>query len=251
MFYFERCYDLDELMRRNMHIHTNFSGCAKPEMTLESIVREAERCGLTDIAITDHSDIWMSDHTVATNETLKQQRAALDTPVRIRIGAEMSLYGIGKYDRTPEEIAAMEYRLFAQNHYHLDVWEQPEDRSAQGYANHILACLEGLFKTGYADCVAHPIAPEKFGRIRRLEDPAQILDYFNDNVLGDIMEKGEKAGCAWELHRGCIYLFPEFSRRYYNIGREVGVHFNFAADAHKLEDIDPEPVKELYKRALL
>ena len=96
MFYFEKCYDLDELMRRNMHIHTNFSGCAKPEMTLEAIVREAERCGLSDIAITDHSDIWMSDHTVATNEVLKQQRDKLQTNVNIRIGAEMSLYGIGK-----------------------------------------------------------------------------------------------------------------------------------------------------------
>ena len=89
MFYFEKCYDIDELMRRNMHIHTNFSGCAKPEMTLEAIVREAERCGLTDIAITDHSDIWMSDHTVATNEILKQQRDKLQTNVNIRIGAEM------------------------------------------------------------------------------------------------------------------------------------------------------------------
>lgn len=251
MFYFEKCYDLDELMRRNMHIHTNFSGCAKPEMTLEAIVREAERCGLTDIAITDHSDIWMSDHTVATNEVLKQQRDKLQTNVNLRIGAEMSLYGIGKYDRTPEEMATMEYRLFAQNHYHLDVWEQPEERTPEGYARHTRACLEGLFTTDYADCVAHPIVPEKVGRANRIEHQEQILDYFTDNILGDLMEQGEKAGCAWELHRGAIYHFPEFSRRYFNIGREVGVHFNFAADAHKLVDIDPGTVKDMYKQYLL
>ena len=251
MHYFEKCYDIDELMRRNMHIHTNYSLCAKPEMTLEAIVREAERCGLTDIAITDHSDIWMHNQCVPSNERLKKQRDALQTNVNIRIGAEMSLYGIGKYDRTPEEIAGMEYRLFAQNHYHLDVWEQPEDQSALGYARHILACLEELFKTDYADCVAHPIAPEKFSRTSLLAEPIRILDYIDDNKLGDIMEMGENAGCAWELHRGVIYKFPEFSRRYYNIGREVGVHFNFAGDAHKIEDIDPRTVREMYIKALL
>lgn len=251
MFYFERCYDIDELARCNMHVHTNYSLCAKPEMTLEAIVREAERCGLTDIAITDHSDIWMQNNTVANNEKLKQQRAALQTDVRIRIGAELSLYGVGKYDRTPEEMAAMEYRLFAQNHYHLDVWEQPEDKSAEGYARHILTCLTELFKTDYADCIAHPIVPIKFGRVDRLERPEQILDHISDTALGDIMEKGERAGCAWELHRGAIHHFPAFSRRYYQIGREVGVHFNFAADAHRLDDIDPRTVTELYKRTLL
>ena len=145
----------------------------------------------------------------------------------------------------------MEYRLFAQNHYHLDVWEQPEERTPEGYARHTRACLEGLFTTDYADCVAHPIVPEKVGRANRIEHQEQILDYFTDNILGDLMEQGEKAGCAWELHRGAIYHFPEFSRRYFNIGREVGVHFNFAADAHKLVDIDPGTVKDMYKQYLL
>ena len=248
MFYFERCYDIDALVRRNMHIHTNFSRCAQQTMTLENIVREAERCGLVEIAITDHSDIWMYDHTVAQNEILKQQRDRIDTDVRIRIGAEISLYGIGKYSQTPEEMAAMEYRLFAQNHYHVEGWEQPEDRTPEGYARHTLACLEELFTTDYADCVAHPIVPVKLNRIRH---PEQMLDYIRDNDLGDILEKGERAGCAWELHRGGVHFFPAFSRRYFNIGREVGAHFAFAADAHKLEDIDPSTVAEEYKKILL
>ena len=241
MFYFERCYDIDELFRRNMHIHTNFSLCARPEMTLEAITREAERCGLVEIAITDHSDIWLHNKTVPQNEILKQQRDSLDTKVRIRIGAEISLYGVGKYSQTPEEIAAMEYRLFAQNHYHVEGWEQPEEQTPEGYARHTLECLEELFTTDYADCIAHPIVPVKLKRIQR---PERMLEYFSDNALGDIMEKGERAGCAWELHRGGIWSFPEFSRRYFRIGREVGVHFAFAADAHKLADIDPATVAQ-------
>lgn len=248
MFYFEKCYDIDELVRRNMHIHSNFSRCAKPEMTLENIVREAERCGLTEIAITDHSDIEMYNKTVPQNEILKRQRDALDTRVRIRIGAELSLYGIGKYSETPEHIRAMEYRLFAQNHYHVGHWEQPEDRSPGGYAQHTLDCLTELFTTDYADCIAHPIVPIKLNRIER---PERMLDCISDTALGDILEKGERAGCAWELHRGAVIFFPEFSRRYFNIGREVGVHFTYSADAHKLVDIDPAPILNDYKRILL
>ena len=42
MFFHEKTYDVDELVRHNMHIHTTFSGCAKPEMTVKNIIEEAE-----------------------------------------------------------------------------------------------------------------------------------------------------------------------------------------------------------------
>ena len=248
MFYFEKCYDIPELLRNNMHIHSHYSHCARPEMKLADIVREAERCGLENIAITDHSDIALHNTTVRNNEALKAERDALTTRVHVRIGAEISLYGVGKYSQKPEEIRAMEYRLFAQNHYHVNHWEHPEEQTPQGYARHTQKCLEGLFATGMADCIAHPIVPIKGNR---LADPAQMLDCFSDETLGDLLEKGERAGCAWELHRGAVAAFPEFSRRYFQIGREVGVHFTYAADAHRLVDIDPAPAEELFRRVLL
>ena len=48
------CFDLDELARDNLHIHTAFSRCAKPEMTVENIFAEAARIGYRTIALTDH-----------------------------------------------------------------------------------------------------------------------------------------------------------------------------------------------------
>ena len=44
------CFDLDELARDNLHIHTSFSRCAKPEMTVENIFAEAARIGYRTIA---------------------------------------------------------------------------------------------------------------------------------------------------------------------------------------------------------
>lgn len=247
MFYFEKCYDLDELARRNMHVHSNFSRCAKPEMTYKAIVKRAEECGLTDIAVTDHLSAGFEREFLENNEILKKLRAENPSPVNVRIGSELSAYGEGKYG-SPEIAAALEYRLFAQNHYHLDVWERPPERTREGYAKHMVSVLTGLFKTGLADCVAHPFAPVK---IRDLESPEKILDFLSDEILGDIMEKGEKAGCAWELHAGCVLGWPEFGRRYFNVGREVGVHFNFASDAHRLRNVDPRPYIERFKKILL
>lgn len=248
MFCFERCYDLDELTRSNMHIHTHFSSCAKPEMTFSAIVKEAERCGLTDIALTDHSGPDEKDQISRCFETLKKERDGTDTRVRVRIGSELSLYGVGKYSETPETMRKLEYRLFAQNHYHLRTWEHPEDRSPRGYILHTLACLSELFNTDYADCIAHPIAPIK---IKSLENPERLFDSISDNELGGIMEKAENARCAWELHSGVVLTWPEWSRRFFNIGREVGSHFTFASDAHTIAAIDPAPVLPQYKKILL
>ena len=41
MFFHEKTYDIDELIRYNMHIHTRFSRCAKPEMVAADIVKTA------------------------------------------------------------------------------------------------------------------------------------------------------------------------------------------------------------------
>ena len=250
MFLFEKCFDLDELARRNLHVHTRFSFCAKPEMTLEAIVREAERAGLTDIALVDHSNVeadGSSTPVPAHNEILKAQRAALDTPVRILIGSELSALGLGRYSETPENMRAMEYRLFAQNHYHLSCWEQPEDRSPAGYARHMIAVLTELFRTDFCDCVAPPLAPVKL----RIENAGRVLDEISDAALGDLLAAGEAAGSAWELHSGAICGWPDFARRYFNLGREIGVHFHMATDAHRLAAVDTAPALAEYRQILL
>ena len=54
MFLTQGIYDIDELARFNLHIHTCFSGCAKDEMTFENIVKTAEDAGLEMIALCDH-----------------------------------------------------------------------------------------------------------------------------------------------------------------------------------------------------
>ncbi len=246
MFMTEKTFDFDEIIKNNMHTHSVFSKCAKPEMTLENMIRKAEECGLETLAVTDHSDPGDDIDTYANYLLLKQRLKGFDTPVRVLIGAELSAYGIGKYAEPYEVDRALDFASYAHIHYHLDCWEQPEDRSPRGYAEHELAVLDALLKTGRADNIAHPFSPCKMPFFNEAEKAA-TLAAITDNELGDILEKGERAQCSWEIHSPTFLCFPEFSKRFWNLGREIGVHFCLGTDAHRLADLDPRPTAERMK----
>ena len=111
MFIIEATYDIDELLRYNFHIHTTFSGCAKPDMILKDIVAEAERCGLEIIALTDHSNLGDNLRVVSENTPLlREQLAAVETDVKVLIGSEISAYAVGKYSETKEFCETLDYR---------------------------------------------------------------------------------------------------------------------------------------------
>ena len=243
MFVLERSYDPAELVRHNLHTHSVFSLCAKGEMTLEAMIRRAEEAGLKTLAVTDHSDPLDEIDTYANFLTYKERLKRIDTPVRVLIGAELSAYGIGKCGEPYEVDKALDLAAYAHTHYHLASWDHPEDRSPRGYAEHELAVLNALLETDRADHIAHPFSPNKMHFFTE-EQKAATLDAIRDNELGDILEKGERARCSWELHTPTVFRFPDFARRFFRLGKEIGVHFCVGTDAHTLSVIAPEGLAE-------
>lgn len=243
MFVLERTYDFNELARHNLHTHSVFSKCAKPEMTLEAMILQAERLGLKTLGVTDHSDPGDDIDTYRNFLLLKARLKEINTPVRVLLGAELSVYGIGKYAEPYAVDKALDIASYSHVHYHLGAWEQPEDRSPAGYAAHNLAVLNALFQTDRADHIAHPFSPNKLHFFNE-EEKAETLRALRDNDLGDIFEKGERAQCSWELHTPTFFRFPAFSKRFFNIGREVGAHFCVGTDAHTLAALSAEGLAE-------
>ena len=45
---------------------------------------------------------------------------------------------------------------------------------------------------------------------------------------------------SWELHTPTLFRFPAFARRFFFLGKEIGVHFAVGTDAHTLSAIAPE-----------
>jgi len=178
---------------------------------------------------------------------LRQEAAEYDSSIKVLYGAELSAYGIGRVLEPIEVNRALDYRLYSYNHYHLDFWEHPADKSPRGYVNHGLEILRQLILSGLADCIAHPF----FGRFINIsEDKTLITKEMSDKELGDIMELGRDHGVAWEINLGAILGDTEFARRYWNIGKEIGVIFHFGTDAHRLASIDTREALELLKPIL-
>ena len=249
MFVTEKTYIPEKLAKNNMHTHSVYSKCAKPEMIFEQMIFSAEKFGLETLAVTDHSDPGDDIDTYANFTELKERLKKINTPVRVLVGAELSAYGIGKYAEPYEVDRALDFASYSHIHYHLSSWEHPGDRSPAGYARHMINVLDELLDSGRADNIAHPFSPCKM----KFFDEAQrigMLRSISDAELGRILEKGEKNGCSWEIHTPTFFRYREFSKRFFNIGREVGVHFVVGTDAHTLAALDTGDIAEGIKEVL-
>lgn len=218
-------------------------------MVFEDMINAAERFGLHTLALTDHSDLYDEINSVANYRKLKKRLEKIDTPVHVIVGAEMSAYGIGKFAEPYRIDKEIEFCNYSCVHYHLDYWEQPKDRSPRGYAEHMLAVMSSLFDTDRADSIAHPFSPCKMKFFNKSESE-EMLASITDNELGDILLKGEKAQCAWELHKSSVMCYPDFYRRFFFIGKEAGVHFSVGTDAHHLRDIETADFADALKEIL-
>lgn len=247
MFFHEKTYDIDELARYNLHIHTRFSRCAKPEMLAVDIVKKADECGLEMIALTDHNYIFKKNAVAQQRFDIIRELEGLEHNVKVLIGAELSAYGIGKFADDVACDNSLDYRLYTTNHYHQDYWEHPDVISPRAYAEHMLAIMDCVIESGRADCFAHPFMA---GYIHAFEDPHEVTRAFTDNEIGDIMEKAHRNEIAWELNMPAVYGDPEFYHRYFQIGKEVGVVFNIGTDGHQLDRIDTKQLVEKYKEIL-
>ena len=241
MYFHSQTYNLCELFTQNLHIHTTFSGCARPGMEVEAIVAEAERCGLSDIALVDHIQGNEETKLAEILPILQKKVKKLRTSVRVLVGAELSAYGEGLYSLKDNDSLKPEYRLYAHNHYHVHPWEHPEDRSPGSYKEHCKKVLCSVLVSGKADCIAHPFTDDyvaKFfsGGFKGVKDAMTSL--WTENELGDLLTLGKRHEVAWELNMSSLLSRPDFARKYFQVGKEVGAVFNIGTDAHQIDRIE-------------
>ena len=247
MFFHEKTYDIDELVKHNLHLHTRFSGCAKPEMIAADIVKKAEECGLEMIALTDHNYPQKKNAVAQQRYEILRELEGIETSVKVLVGAELSAYGVGKFADDISCDNSLDYRLYTTNHYHQGYWEHPEIITPRAYAEHMLAIMDSVIESGRADCFAHPFMA---GYIHAFEDSHDVTRAFTDNEIGDIMEKANNHEIAWELNVPAVLGDPEFFHRYFQIGKEVGVVFNIGTDGHRLDRVDSKQFAEQFKEIL-
>ena len=220
MYLHEPIYDLDILAEKNLHVHTLFSSCAKPEMTVKNIVDTVRKTALKTIALTDHfNDNITSEDYLAHIRFLRGEIAKENVDFKILISAELSAYAPGKSLDNEAVRDALDYKLYTANHFHLDFWGQPKNRTPRGYVEYSCKTLRALITSGKADCIAHPL----IGRfIEAFEDKTLVTQEMSDLELGSLLELSNVHEVAWELNTGALLGDPNFARRLWNIGREIG-----------------------------
>ena len=214
-------------------------------MTVANIVRVAESAGLKTLALTDHH--YPERDILNDLADIKRDVGDYGAKVKIYIGAELSAVGPGVYADTEEINHKIPYRLYATNHYHLDVWRHPLDRSPEGYAMHQNAILKKLILSGRADCIAHPFQGIYLQGI--IKNPASVTKAFSDEDIASVLSLG-RGKVSWEISTRHLLKDIEFARRYISIGLELGVSFRLGTDAHHLEDVDPKDAVEHLIRLL-
>lgn len=249
MFFTQGIYDVDELCQINMHIHTNFSGCASEEMSFENIIETAQKANLKMIALVDH--IYRPDKLpefVDNCKIMKNKLALMNPDIKVLIGGEFSSYGTDEYTLKDVEIDT-DYRLYAQNHFHVTGWQQAEDGTPEGFKELTKKMLRTLFKNKAADTIAHPFTGQYL--VKKMGwDYDTLGKAWSDNELGDILKEGFDSGCAWEINTVSVHNDPQLVRRIYNIGKEIGVVFTLGTDAHKLLNVDPKNFIDEIKKVL-
>lgn len=249
MYFHEHTYDIDILARQNLHIHTNYSNCAKEEMIVRDIIDRAEKADLETIALVDHFNTDNSnEQCIERNGILRRQAQQTGTKLKTLFGNELSCYGVGKTLENEQVRKTLDYKLYACNHYHLDYWEQPEDTSPRGYAVHAYQVILSLLKSGKADCIAHPIVGNYVSAIG--EDKCALTRAMTDNELGDLLTLAKEHKTAFEINISAIRGDPVFAKRMWSIGKEAGTVFNFGTDAHRLQFIDMKEIAQVAKEIL-
>jgi histidinol phosphatase-like PHP family hydrolase len=220
-------------LTHNLHVHSVVSNCAKREMLIPEIAREAERCGLETVAIVDHIDVPEDparEALVASNSRIIEE---LDTPVRLLAGTETTVVAPGRPAVSERTRRGLDIVLLALNHYHLSNVEHPAERSPRAYADHHLLMIRAAAPLPYVDVIVHPFLHAK---IRGL-DQREVLDAYDPHALRDALAAMADHGVRLEISPGHILTAPDFFREVVGMGRQVGLRFTIGTDAHRLADL--------------
>jgi len=218
----------------NLHLHSHKSKCAKPEMTLENIVQQAQRLGFELIGISDHIN-----RPEDSAEFLLETRQELEnlTNYRVLIGVEVTQLAPDQLSLADEMAGKFDYVIVASNHYHLRGVAQPDDPTPAGFARHHLQMLEGALNWPFTDILAHPFL------IRRQNDDGHFdWDAFTRAIdrghLRELLAHAQARDVAFEINVHAFRQLPELHREMIETGRALGTRFTPATDAHKLEQLD-------------
>lgn len=189
-------------LKEDYHIHTNYNNHSAPNLTIENIIKEAERKGLELIALTEHvrkTSEWIPEYL---NEISEYKGK---TKVKVVTGFEAKIMSNGKIDCRDD--IARDYFIIASFHtrfYDKIIWTN---------------ALKKAIENKYINVIGH-LAPEFSFQI----DTKEIEEFAN------LINKNEKT-----IEVNAKYRRPP--ENWIKVFIKNGVKFHLGSDAHSLNEI--------------
>jgi histidinol phosphatase-like PHP family hydrolase len=221
---------------RDLHVHTFFSPCADPAMSLSAILEAAAAAGVKDVGLTDHPyRPGLAHH----HEHLDRGRRAAGSPVRVWIGAELEVLGPQRLVLSTADLPLADYIVAAPSHYDL-INFPPVSRmdSAAEWADRLVGDMENVPGSG-AHAIAHPffvyaivVANPPGLQLPKVE---HILPLIMPRRLNNVLEKLAGESIALEISPRAVQTpaFAAFMEDFYRRARRMGIRFLIGSDSHR------------------
>ena len=223
------------------HIHTQLSGCADNEFSIEKIIQLQQERGIEAIGITDHDYSYQSKvkRIQAAREAIKKA----DPSIEVHFGVESQML---EYQVTSINIrlaSYFDYVLMAPNHYHLRGVAQPRSfRDPRRVALHEIYMFEAAIACPITDAVVHPflLSPDVF------QFSTEELIAFAQEMMRNIEQKrliyqldlASQRGLGIEISPKMVRYNQHHLIEFYQLCLERDVKLLIGSDAHNTKQLE-------------
>ncbi|MDE0481688.1 MAG: PHP domain-containing protein [Candidatus Poribacteria bacterium] len=223
------------------HIHTQLSGCADNEFSIEKIIQIQQERDIEAIGITDHDYSYQSKvkRIQAAREAIKKT----DPSIEVHFGVESQML---EYQVTSINIrlaSYFDYVLMAPNHYHLRGVAQPRSfRDPRRVALHEIYMFEAAIDCPITDAVVHPflLSPDVF------QFSTDELTAFAQEMMRNIEQKrliyqldlASQRGLGIEISPKMVRYNQHHLIEFYQLCLERDVKLLIGSDAHNTKQLE-------------
>ena len=223
------------------HIHTQLSGCADNEFSIEKIIQIQQERSIEAIGITDHDYSYQSK--VKTIQAAQEAIKKAEPSIKVHFGVESQML---EYQVTSISIrlaSYFDYVLMAPNHYHLRGVAQPRSfRDPRRVALHEIYMFEAAVACPITDAIVHPflLSPDVF------RFSTEELTAFGQEMMRNIEQKRLIYQLDLISQRGLgVEISPKMVRynqlhlvEFYQLCLERDVKLLIGSDAHNLKQLE-------------
>ena len=209
-------------------------------MRFDRIVEAAAQAGLTDIGLTDHP---FHEGLERHHEALDRARSRCRADLRIWIGAELEVVGMGRLILPPNRLPHANYLIAAPSHYDIEHFPPvPHLDDPMEWADRLLTDLENVPGSG-AHAIAHPFFVHELMRSAhngpRFPPLAEVLAEMRPKRLEHLLTVLAEHRIALEISPRIVVRadFELFMESFYRQAYRMGLRFLLGSDSHRPDTI--------------